>query len=168
MNIKNNCKKIEMINKEKIEEKYKDKIEIQFKIIVNQFLSFMLVSGVGWIIDFSIYSLLTYFLGIKVLFANILSSIPAITYVFFMSNKRIFKNSNSRFNLKIKYIIYFVYQFFLILFVSILGEFLYNKLIDYNLIPIIYNNLKIIIKITITPITMILNFLAMKNLVEKL
>lgn len=158
----------EMINKKKIELKNKKQIETRFKIIINQFLSFMLVSGIGWMIDFSIYSLLTYFLGIKVLFANILSSIPAITYVFLMSNKKIFKNNNTKFSLKIKYIIYFIYQFFLILVVSILGEYLYSKLINYNLITNIYNNLKIIIKITITPITMILNFIAMKNLVEKL
>ena len=52
--------------------------------------------------------------------------------------------------------------------VSLLGEFLYDKLIGFVTIPVLVNNLKIVIKILITPITMTLNFIVMKNLIEKL
>jgi hypothetical protein len=104
----------------------------------------------------------------KVAFANILSSIPAITYVFLMSNKKIFKNVNSKLSIKVKYLIYFGYQLILLFSISLLGEFLYSQLIDIIKMPILLNNLKIVIKILITPITMTINFTVMKNLVEKL
>ncbi len=145
-------------------ENIKEKIIRIFK----QFLSFLLVSGVGWIIDFSIYIILTNFGNLNVGIANVLSSIPAITYVFIMSNKKIFKNINSKLSLNIKYIIYFGYQFVLLFCISLLGEFLYGKLINVITIPFLINNLKIVIKILITPITMTMNFIVMKNLIEKL
>lgn len=133
-----------------------------------QFLSFLLVSGVGWLIDFTIYFLLTHFAELNISLANIISSIPAITYVFLMSNKNIFKNSNSKLSLKFKYLIYFGYQLVLVLCVSLFGEFLYSKLINVVTIPLLLNNLKMVIKILITPITMTINFIVMKNLIEKL
>ena len=145
----------------------KSKKEI-IKKIFKQFLSFLLVSGIGWIIDFSIYILLISFGKLKVGFANILSSIPAITYVFLMSDKKIFKDNNSKLSLKVKYLIYFGYQLILLLSISGLAEFLYNKLIDFVTVSFLLNNLKIVIKILITPITMTMNFIVMKNLIERL
>lgn len=147
---------------------YKQSKKEIVKKIFKQFMSFLLVSGVGWIMDFTIYFALTHFANFNVGFANILSSIPAITYVFLMSNKKIFKNIDSKLSLKIKYLIYFGYQLLLLLSISLLGEFLYNKLINFVTIEILLNNLKICIKILITPITMTLNFIVMKNLIEKL
>lgn len=145
----------------------KSKKEIVKKIF-KQFMSFLLVSGVGWIMDFSIYFVLTHFANFNVGFANILSSIPAITYVFIMSNKKIFENLHSKLSLKIKYLIYFAYQLLLLLSISLFGEFLYNKLVNLLTIEFLLNNLKIFIKILITPITMTINFIVMKNLIEKL
>lgn len=136
--------------------------------ILKQIFSFLIVSGTGWLIDFSIYLILTYFAGFNVIVANICSSIPAITLVFLVSNKKIFKNKNSNLKLKTKYMVYFGYQLLLILCISEFGEFLYNTLFDIIEIPLILSNLKLIIKIIITPITMILNFIVMKNLIEKL
>lgn len=153
-------------NERKIENKKEYKIKA--KKIIKQFLSFLLVSGVGWLIDFTIYFILTKFIGLKVIYANILSSIPAITYVFLMSNKNIFKNTESKLSIKIKYLIYFGYQLILLFCISALGEFLYSKLLNIIAIPIILNNLKIVIKILITPITMTLNFIVLKNIIEKL
>lgn len=133
-----------------------------------QFFNFVLVSGIGWCIDFCVYMMLTSIFDLKVLFANILSSIPAITYVFLMSNKKIFKNEKSKYSLKTKYAIYFGYQIVLLLLVSSFGNFLYDLLFDLINVPLIVNNLKIIIKILITPITMTINFIVMKNLIEKI
>lgn len=144
------------------------KESIDVKHIWNQFISFILISGVGWCIDFVIYNLLTIFLNFRVLYANILSSIPAITYVFLMSNKKIFKNTKSKLNLRTKYIIYFGYQIILLLVVSNFGELLYKYLYNIVTIKILLSNLKLFIKIIITPITMTLNFIIMKNLIEKI
>ncbi len=56
--------------------------------IKNRFLKFILISGAGWIIDFSIYSILTMGAGFDVWISNIISSFAAITYVFFTSTKK--------------------------------------------------------------------------------
>lgn len=141
---------------------------VKKKIIWQQIFQFIVVSGIGWCIDFSIYTFLTSCLQFKVLFANIISSIPAITYVFFMSKKRIFKNMQSKLNIKEKYIIYFGYQIVLLLIISSFGEFMHTNLIKIVTVDFLLKNLKLVIKIMITPITMTLNFIVMKNLIEKL
>lgn len=137
--------------------------------LFHQFKTFLLTSGVGWMIDFSIYSILTTFLGTNVLYANIISSIPSVTFVFFVSTKKTFSNNATNVSLKLKYIIYIIYQLILLLIISSLGQWLFDMLIT---IPWITNILgryiKIFIKIIITPITMTINFLVMKGLIEKL
>ena len=123
------------------------------------------MSGTGWVIDFGLYSILTGIFELQILYSNILSSIPAITFVFIVSTKRIFKENKDGFSIKQKYLIYFVYQMVLILLVSLLGQFLYTIIINNG---INFSFLKIIIKIIITPVTMILNFFVIKYLAEKL
>ncbi|MBE6140465.1 MAG: hypothetical protein E7172_02890 [Firmicutes bacterium] len=136
--------------------------------LLKQAISFIFVSGIGWILDFSTFIILTNIFDFKILFANMLSAIPALSYVFIRSNKSIFKNQNSKLDLKYKYIIYFIYQIILVTSISFLGESLFKYFVNKIDIAFILNNLKIIIKIFITPITMFLNFVIMKNLIEKL
>ena len=135
------------------------------KKLIIQFFKFLLISGTGWLIDTTIYTILTVILKYNVIFSNILSSIPSITFVFFVSTRKIFLTHIGKFSLKQKYLIYILYQIILITTVSLIGQILYN--ISENLLS---NKelLKIIIKLTITPITMITNFFVMKFLAEKL
>ena len=135
------------------------------KKLIIQFFKFLLISGTGWLIDTTIYTILTVILKYNVIFSNILSSIPAITFVFFVSTRKIFLTHIGKFSLKQKYLIYILYQIILITTVSLIGQILYN--ISENLLS---NKelLKIIIKLTITPITMITNFFVMKFLAERL
>ena len=142
--------------------------QINVKRIFHQFILFVLVSGVGWLMDFSIYTVLSYLTDLKVIVINIISSIPAITYVFLLSNKKIFRNEHSRLSLKTKYLLYFAYQLVLLLCISAFGELLYGIFIDVITVPFLLEHLKIVIKILITPITMTVNFIVMKNLIEKL
>ena len=142
--------------------------QINVKRIFHQFILFVLVSGVGWLMDFSIYTVLSYLTDLKVIVINIISSIPAITYVFLLSNKKIFKNEHSRLSLKTKYLLYFAYQLVLLLCISAFGELLYGIFIDVITVPFLLEHLKIVIKILITPITMTVNFIVMKNLIEKM
>ena len=135
------------------------------KKLIIQFLKFLLISGTGWLIDTTIYTVLTLIFKYNVVFSNILSSVPAITFVFFVSTKKVFLTHMGKFSLKQKYFIYILYQMILIITVSVIGQILYNM--TENLL----NNkdlLKIIIKLVITPITMITNFFVMKFLAEKL
>lgn len=142
---------------------------MNIKKIVMQIVGFLLVSGTGWLMDFSIYLFLTLKLNFALGYSNFASALPALTFVFFVSTRKIFTNTTKKLSLKRKYIIYFLYQMILIIIVSSVGQFLYSIIYASNLYNImaINENLKIIIKLIITPITMILNFCVMKILAEK-
>lgn len=137
----------------------------KLKLLLTQFIKFLFVSGTGWIIDFGLYLLLTGIFGFQILYSNMLSSIPAITFVFIISTKKIFKKNKGGFSIKQKYIVYFIYQMVLILSISLLGEFFYIIAIRNG---INFSSLKITIKVMITPVTMILNFFVIKYLAENL
>ncbi len=138
----------------------------KFKKLFSQFIKFLFVSGIGWLIDFCLYAILTIEFNLKVFYANIFSSIPAISYVFLISTKKIFTKSHRK-NLTIiqKYIIYFIYQLLLIFFISIVAQNLYIFVGKYDLN---FKMMRIIIKILITPVTMTINFFVIKYLAEKL
>lgn len=137
--------------------------------LLNQFKRFLLTSGIGWLIDFGIYSIIISFFGINILYANIISSIPAVTFVFIISTRKTFTNGESNLSLRMKYIIYIIYQFILLLFISNLGQYLFYILNSNLFITMIFGKyMKIFVKIIITPITMTINFLVMKFLIEKL
>ena len=132
---------------------------LSLRKLLNQFIRFLFVSGTGWLIDFSLYFIFTNILKYEVFYSNILSSIPAITFVFIVSVKKIFKKKENGISIRKKYIIYFLYQMLLIFLISLLGQSLYLILVENNMEARI---IKIIIKIIITPITMIINFFVMK------
>ena len=137
----------------------------RLKLLLIQFIKFLFVSGTGWIIDFGLYSILTGIFKLQILYSNILSSIPAITFVFIISTKKIFKENKEGFSIKQKYLIYFIYQVILIFLISILGQYIY---IIITKMGISFSLLKIVIKIMITPITMLINFFVVKYLAENL
>ena len=133
-------------------------------------LKFYGISGTGWLIDFVIFTTLTHFGNIPISIANILSSIPSITLIFFVSTKKIFSENNTRFSTGVKYAIYIIYQIILLTLLSLFAQFLYNEIIQSSLnsFYIISEWLELLIKILITPISMIINYLFMRFLVEKL
>ena len=138
---------------------------IGLKKIVLQFVKFLFVSGTGWMIDFSLYFIFTSILKYEVFYSNILSSIPAITFVFIVSIKKIFRENRNGISTGKKYLIYFLYQMLLVILVSLLGQFLYLFALNHNFK---YKAMNIVIKLIITPITMTINFFVMKFLSEKL
>ncbi len=129
---------------------------------------FIIISGTGWAIDFCGYTILIYLFKLDVIHSNILSAIPSVTFVFFISTKKIFQNNTKRISLKKKYLIYVIYQIVLVLSVSLLAQIIYNYIMTINMNTYYLNkHLKILIKLGITPITMLLNFIFMKVLSEK-
>jgi putative flippase GtrA len=146
------------------------RMKINLAKYYRQAFSFFVISGLGWMIDFSIYAAVTIFFDLNVLTANMLSSIPAITFVFYISTKKTFEQKENTIKLKYKYLIYFTYQIILLVCVSFLGQmmFTYINMVNLTDIPFILNNLKIVVKILITPVTMLMNFIVMKLLIEKL
>ncbi|AQS07062.1 GtrA family protein [Clostridium beijerinckii] len=134
-----------------------------------QMSKFLGISGTGWLIDFLIYLLLTIKLNLDVGYSNFISGIPALTFVFLVSTRKIFEYKSDGHSLKMKYSIYFLYQMILIVIISLFGKVLYsiiNVSSFYNIV-IIKKYSKIITKLIITPITMVLNFCVMKILSEK-
>lgn len=139
------------------------------KKIIRQFLSFIAVSGVGFIIDFSVYYYLTAFVRIPVIFANMMSAIPSITWVFLFSTRKIFQATRHTWSIGLKYALYLGYQALLLVIVSSLAQWMYNILLPHVFdIWLIGRNLNLVCKCMITPITMVCNFLVMKFLTERI
>ncbi len=135
------------------------------KGLLLQFIKFFGISGIGWCLDFSVYIFLTQILNWPVFQSNYLSSILAVSLVFYVSTRKIFKESKSKISIRSKYLIYLIYQILLLSLVSILGQYLSTCL---GTLGLHSNITKILAKIIITPITMIINFVVMKIMVEKL
>lgn len=136
--------------------------------LFRKLVEFIGISGLGWCLDFAIFTLLTSVFNLNVVAANYISTAPAITLVFFLSTKQIFQAKKDGIPLCSKYLIYIIYQFLLVSAVSWLGQFAYDFLVQLNLPEIIFKYLKLIIKIGITPVTMLLNFFVLGKLVERL
>lgn len=136
------------------------------KKIIIDILKFVGVSGIGWLIDVLIYLTLSSIIKLNVDISNMISSLVGVSFVFLVSTRKIFVN-NSKINLKLKYIIYIVYQLILIYLASLTILALKNYLTSLD-IKIVTKYVNIISKIIITPFTMLINFIVMKLLIEKI
>lgn len=136
------------------------------KKITIDILKFVGVSGIGWLIDVLIYLTLSSIIKLNVDISNMISSLVGVSFVFLVSTRKIFVN-NSKINLKLKYIIYIVYQLILIYLASLAILSLKNYLTSLD-IKLVIKYVNIISKIIITPFTMLINFIVMKLLIEKI
>lgn len=136
------------------------------KKLLAQAAGFVGLSGIGWLLDFCVFAILGN-VSPNVTANNFLSSWVGVTFVFLFATRKVFQN-NSRISLKWKYAIYLLYQLLLIALVSRLLGFVNGLLLDYVPFSLIRQFSGIISKILVTPITMLLNFIVMKNLIEKL
>ena len=127
---------------------------------------FFCISGIGWLIDMLIYTLLTTITPIPTIVCNIISSIISVTYVYIVSTRKTFTNTSTKRNLKTKYVYYIIYQVCIILLSSTLIGLLSSKLLGVSVAYLVKYR-KIVSKIIITPFTMICNFIFMKYLIEK-
>jgi len=139
-------------------------------VLFRQILSFLFVSGIGWLIDFSVYFALTTWLDFPVMTANCIIATPAILWVFWFSSRHIFAAKKTGLKLYQKYLIYFAYQMLLVTGISLFAGYLYTQFMASRFVgyEFLYANIKMLIKIVITPITMTMNFIVMKSLLEKL
>ena len=135
--------------------------------LIIQAIKYYLISGIAWILDVVIFTILCNLIP-STIFANIISSTLGATFTFVVSTRKTFKNNSKKFSIKTKYIIYIVYQIILILVMSVvLAKF--SDLLYYNVpIDLVTSYSKFIAKIIITPITMLLNFIFMKVLIERI
>lgn len=106
---------------------------------------FAVVSGLGWLIDFSIFALLNSF-GFPVWLANIVGATTAVLFVFFASVRKIFQYNGHYILWKL--LNYIVYQIIAIVCASLLIDFI---ALQFGMLPIIA-------KIIVTPLTFYANF----------
>ncbi|EPB5648976.1 GtrA family protein [Citrobacter braakii] len=106
---------------------------------------FAVVSGLGWLIDFSIFVLLNS-LGFPVWLANIVGATTAVLFVFFASVRKIFQYNGHYILWKL--LNYIVYQIIAIICASLLIDFI---ALQFGMLPIIA-------KIIVTPLTFYANF----------
>ena len=131
-----------------------------------QAIRFIGLSGIGWILDFTTYTVLGV-ISANLVLNNTISSWVGVTFVFLLSTRIVFKN-NSKIPLKWKYVIYLLYQCVLIFFISKLLNRVNIYLLTHVTLAVVKNFSTIISKILVTPITMILNFVVMKGVIEKI
>ena len=136
------------------------------KKLLLQAVKFIGLSGIGWILDFCTYTGLGRISSILVV-NNIISSWIGVTFVFIFSTRKVFHN-NSKISLRWKYLIYIFYQCILIFFISKLLNVINIAIVDNITMDVILSFSAIIAKILVTPITMVLNFLVMKGVIEKI
>lgn len=138
----------------------------KLKKLLIQAIKFIGISGIGWIMDFVVYSVLAVFSRNLVL-NNTISSWIGATFVFLFATRKVFQ-SNSRIPLKWKYLVYILYQCVLIYFSSNLLNVINIAIVSKIGIEILVKFSKIIAKILVTPVTMTLNFFVMKYIIEKM
>ena len=106
------------------------------KKILKQAIHFFIYSGIGWLIDMVIFTILSRFF-LPTFAANIISATCAATYVYFTSAKRLFVNKG-KIDTKYKYFIYVIYQIVVILIASYaiagIASLLLNTILYYPMI----------------------------------
>jgi len=134
--------------------------------LLKQAIKFIGFSGIGWLIDFSIYNILG-FISSNLFLNNMISSWFGVTFVFIFSTRKVFV-SNDGTTLKYKYLIYILYQLVLIFSISGLLSWISRWINTHSAIAMIHQFSGLIAKIVVTPVTMILNFIVMKIVIEKI
>jgi len=72
------------------------------------FVGFVLISGVGWLLDMLSYAILTQFFGVLPAYANFISSMVGVTYVWIVALNRLF--NRGEFGRSIYLPVYWGYQ----------------------------------------------------------
>ena len=134
--------------------------------LCRQALRFVGLSGIGWLLDFTVYTALS-FLSENLALNNMISSLVGASFVFTFSTRFIFRDSH-RIPLIYKYIIYVLYQLVLIFLISQLLALISSVILTIFSQELIVSLSAVLSKMIVTPITMIANFIVTKHVIEKL
>ena len=140
--------------------------ESPLRRLLQQALRFLGLSGIGWLLDFTVYTLLSMRME-NLALVNVLSSLVGASFVFIFSTRFVFRDSH-RIPLAFKYAIYIVYQLLLIWLISRLLAWVAAGIALHAPWELLRRLSAILAKILVTPVTMTINFFAMKTVIEKL
>ena len=128
---------------------------------LKKFLYFALLSGLGWLLDFSTFTVLLKF-NVLDFIANFVSSYVGVTFVWFTSLRMVFSQSGkSRMTFLL---IYWGFQFISISVYSQLLHMVASTFSDAGFLAKISNNPGVAAKIIVTPFNLVTNFLFMRYL----
>ena len=139
----------------------------KIKKLIIQAFKFFGLSGIGWLIDFGVFTILTKLVHVPAGISNVISSLCGVTFVFFTSTIKTFAVKTERFTLKQKYIFYVLFEIVIILAASKCVGMLSDVFLKFG-IEIVVSFAPILAKVCVTPFTMICNFIFMKILTEKI
>ena len=140
--------------------------ETALRRLLRQALRFLGLSGIGWLLDFTVYTLLSLRFH-DLAWVNVISSLVGASFVFVFSTRFVFRDSH-RIALWLKYAIYIVYQLVLIWLISKLLALVHLTIVSHTDWPPLISLAPVLAKMLVTPITMTVNFFAMKTVIEKL
>ena len=140
--------------------------ESALRRLLRQALRFLGLSGIGWLLDFTVYTLLSLRFH-DLAWVNVFSSLVGASFVFIFSTRFVFRDSH-RIPLWLKYAIYIVYQLVLIWLISKLLARVHLTIVTHTAWPLLISLAPVLSKMLVTPITMTVNFFAMKTVIEKL
>lgn len=129
---------------------------------IRQFMGFAFLSGLGWLCDFSTYTLLVKLFDISPAVANFISSYVGVTFVWFTSLKSVFRatgRAGSRFLL-----LYWAFQFLSILVYSHCLNLMVRVFGDPAISSLLGGEAAVAAKIFVTPFNLVTNFIFMKFL----
>ncbi len=134
--------------------------------LLKQAVKFVGLSGVGWLLDLTVYTILSLRMDDLAL-VNTLSSLVGASFVFMFSTRFVFRD-NHKIPLGWKYFIYICFQLLLIFLISRLLAWIDALIVQRCAVALIVRFAALISKIIVTPVTMTINFFAMKGVIEKL
>jgi hypothetical protein len=132
--------------------------------LVRKGIVFTLTSGVGWLMSIFILWLLVRTQMTSVFWGSWIGDLCAVTYVYIVSVRSIFMHSGKY--LYLKFLVWLIFQFFMINLIA----YCTSNLSQFALSQNILNSPSIsatCAKITITPLTLLLNFIFANFLLER-
>lgn len=128
------------------------------------FLEFVFISGVGWLVDITSYAGLTQFSGVSPAYANFISSMFGVTYVWIVALNRLFFRPEYRRSIYLP--IYWGYQFFSIVAYSTLISIVAVSSFNSKIVHIFEISSALVAKIIVTGPNLMTNFLFMSFLTK--
>lgn len=136
------------------------------KKLLTQVIKFFGLSGMGWLLDFTVYTLLSLTMS-NLFISNICSSLVGASFVFIFSTRYVFK-TNAHLPVRAKYLIYILYQIVLIVVMSRILDKINMCILLYFPLDFVKDFSPTLSKVLVTPITMVLNYFIAKGIIEKL
>lgn len=139
------------------------------KKIIEQFLKFVVVGGISFLVDFTVYTIMCNVMHIHYIIAGVLGFTVSVVVNYILSMRYVFLSKDDMRKDK---------EFFIFVVLSLMGMFL-NTILLYLCIDILYSNLgylkqllsiermNIVAKVFATGVVMVFNFITRKIFLER-